>query len=203
MMHIYRFLPRTGAEGPGIRACIWVSGCKHGCKGCFAKHTWDIEAGEKMSVEEVVSRLDKVMDEIDGITFLGGEPFDQAQDLAKVASYIKAKGKNVISFSGYTYEELLADDEKNVLLKETDLLCDGPYIEQLTDYSRPLLGSKNQRFIYLTDQISKEDMENYHNCLEIRVKKNGQTEINGMGDIEKLRESLGKELGKENGLLHI
>ncbi len=202
-MRVYKILPKTKAEGPGIRFCIWVQGCGHHCKGCFAKRLWDYEDGDHMSADQVIVELSRVIDEVEGITFLGGEPFDQAEELERVARYVKEHEKNVITFSGYTYETLLENEKYKGLLEYTDLLCDGPYIEELTDYSRPLLGSSNQRFIFLSDAITKEEMDRYHNSFEIRVSKNGQIEVNGMGNINKLKDYLLQISGGENGYTSI
>ena len=202
-MRVYKMLPKTKAEGPGIRFCIWVQGCCHHCKGCFAKRLWDYEDGDHVSAEQVIVELSRVIDEVEGITFLGGEPFDQAEELERVARYVKEHGKNVITFSGYTYETLLENEKCKGLLEYTDLLCDGPYIEEQTDYSRPLLGSSNQRFIFLSDAITKEEMDRYHNSFEIRVSKSGQIEVNGMGNINKLKDYLLQINGGENGYTSI
>ena len=74
------------------------------------------------------------------------------------------------------------------LLRYVDLLIDGPYMEEKQDFSRPLVGSSNQRFIYLTDQIPKCEIENYRNQIELNIKTNGKLEINGMTDLDKLSE---------------
>ena len=244
-MRIHKILLETRAEGPGLRACIWVQGCHHGCKGCFATHLWDEKLGTEMSVEEVIAQLETVLDRIDGVTFLGGEPFEQAGDLWQIAKFAREAGKNVLTFTGYTYEQLtgcesisktedgyyflsdiaeehqksvdagkdkvLKDIERNrkkaavdllqdldameveKLLEYTDLLADGPFIQDLLSYDRPMLGSSNQRFIFLTDAISREAMENYRNSFEVRVSPQGKVQINGMGNVEKLKEYLGSE----------
>lgn len=195
-MRVYRLLLRTKAEGPGKRCCIWVSGCNHKCSGCFATHLWDYQGGQEMSPERVIEQIDRIIDDIDGITFLGGEPFDQAKELGVIAKYMKEKGKNVISFSGYLYEKLLDMDEAQSLLQYTDLLCDGPFKEELLDYSKPMLGSANQRYIFLSDSITQDDMDNYHNTFEMRINNTGRIEINGMGNIEKLNSYL-KKIGRD------
>lgn len=196
-MRVHRILLETRAEGPGNRACIWVQGCNHGCRGCFATHTWNYNLGQEMSTEEIIAKINSVLDKIDGVTFLGGEPMDQARELSEVAQYAKAAGKNVITFTGYVYEELLLLEKLGVkeLLQYTDLLADGPFVEELRSFDRPLLGSTNQRFIYLTDKIKPEVMENYRNSFEIRVSPMGKIQINGMGDIEKLTKYLNKADG--------
>lgn len=193
-MQIHKILLNTKAEGPGIRACIWVQGCHHGCKGCFAKHLWDFEAGKTISVDEIIDSLKNVIAQIDGITFLGGEPMEQAEELAQIAKYVREAGKNVITFTGYVYEQLLTLTKPGVkeLLECTDLLADGPFVEELINYDRPMLGSANQRFIYLTDAINPELMDNYKNSFELRIDSNGKVQVNGMGDLKKLEKYLDK-----------
>lgn len=187
-MRINRVVEQTRAEGPGIRLCIWVQGCRHRCKGCYAKSTWDREEGMEVDSLSLVDVIRRNKDYIDGITFLGGEPFDQACELLPVAKAAKNMGLSIIAFSGYLYEELLKENGRNELLQYIDLLIDGPYEEEKQDFSRPLVGSSNQRFIYLTDQISKCEIENYRNQIELNIKANGKIEINGMTDIKKLSE---------------
>lgn len=191
-MKIHRVVSKTFAEGPGCRFCIWVQGCKHHCKGCFATDTWDLHSGTEYTPQQVIEQLEKVLSDIDGITLLGGEPFLQADELSVVSEYARSRNKSVIAFSGYTYEELtgLCDSGVNRLLESTDLLIDGKYIEELQDFSRPLVGSENQRFIYLSDKISPEVMESYKNRFEIRISKDGAVTVNGMGDINKLNDSI-------------
>lgn len=204
-MRIHRILLETKAEGPGNRACIWVQGCKHGCKGCFAKHTWDYELGQEMSTEEIIQKITKVIDKIDGVTLLGGEPMDQADELSQVARFVKEAGKNIITFTGYVYEELLGMNKSGVkeLLEYTDLLADGPFIEELRSFDRPLLGSSNQRFLYLSEAIKQEEMQQYHNSFEIRVSKAGKIQVNGMGDIDKLKDYLNKHDGGKDEFTNI
>lgn len=191
-MQINSIILKTRAEGPGLRACIWVQGCKHGCKGCFAKHLWSPKGGQTMTVQEVIDEINKVIGEIEGVTFLGGEPMDQAQELWQVAEYVKTAGKNVITFTGYTYEQIKEENQTgiNKLLEYTDLLADGPFVEELLSYDRPLLGSSNQRFIFLSQEISPDSIENYKNSFELRINKEGKAVINGMGNLQKLENYL-------------
>ena len=117
-----------------------------------------------------------------------------------IAAYAKNKGKNVISFTGYTYEELKGNAQMETLLEYTDLLCDGAFAAEKIDFSRPLIGSSNQRMIYLTKAISPEVMDNYKNLLEVRISKNGLVEVNGMGEIKELEEYLRRERGIKDGI---
>lgn len=187
-MRVHRIVEKTYAEGPGCRFCIWVQGCNHKCDGCFATELWNFDDGYEISSDEVISIIKSVEKNICGITFLGGEPFEYAEELSKIARYIHSINKNVITFTGYRYEQLVNTTKSDLLLKQTDLLIDGRFEKSLVDYSRPLVGSSNQRFIYLTDRISKEEMEYYENRFEVRISSDGKVEFNGMGNIEKLQE---------------
>lgn len=187
-MRVHRIVEKTYAEGPGCRFCIWVQGCNHKCDGCFATELWNFDGGYEISADEVISIIKSVEKDICGITFLGGEPFEYAGELSIIASYIHSVNKDVITFTGYCYEQLQNQPEKELLLKQTDLLIDGKFEKSLVDYSRPLVGSLNQRFIYLTNRISKEKINRYKNRFEIRISGDGKIEFNGMGNIEKLQE---------------
>lgn len=187
-MRVNKIINKTYAEGPGCRFCIWVQGCNHKCDGCFAVDLWTFKGGYEISTQEIISQINAVKDDIYGVTFLGGEPFEYAEELAVIARYIHSINKNVITFTGYTYEVL--KENSTHLLTETDLLIDGRFEKSLVDYSRPLVGSSNQRFIFLTNRILKYEIDDYKNRFEIRISQNGRTEINGMGNIEKIKNHL-------------
>lgn len=188
-MRVNKIIKKTYAEGPGCRFCIWVQGCKHHCDGCFAENLWDYNGGYECYVDEILKQIDSVKNDICGITFLGGEPFDKAEELSKIASYVKGIGKNVITFTGYIYENLLASDNfyYNRLIKSTDLLIDGRFEKNLLDYSRYLAGSSNQRFIYLSNDITEKEIAEGKNRFEVRMNDCGNITFNGMGNIENLK----------------
>ena len=81
-MRIYKIIKNTTVEGPGNRFCIWFQGCSKHCKGCFATETWDYDAGKEYSQKELIEMITSQKD-IEGVTFLGGEPFDQSTDLSR------------------------------------------------------------------------------------------------------------------------
>lgn len=188
MLRVHRIIPRTRVEGPGLRFCIWVQGCHHRCEGCFARDTWDPDMGREVSVENVIAQL-RGTEGIQGITLLGGEPMEQAEGLCRVAEAARAAGLSVITFTGNTYEDLLARKDPAVtqLLALTDVLVDGPYRKEEPEDTRPLVGSKNQRFLFLTDRYCQADMDALRNAFEVRVDEKGHIQINGMGDLRKLR----------------
>ena len=136
-------------DGPGIRFSIFVQGCPHNCEGCHNPQTHDFNGGAIFTTEEL---LDKVKGNplLDGVTFSGGEPFCQAEALAKLGKDIKALGLNIITYTGYTFEQLYENRNKNhwgELLEVTDYLIDGPFILSQKDWEIKFRGSSNQRYI--------------------------------------------------------
>lgn len=180
---LYRFLRRTQAEGPGLRACLWVQGCSLACAGCFNTHLWP-QGGRKVAAAEL---LERILDSpgIEGVTFLGGEPFEQADALAWLAARVRREGLSVMSFSGYTIEELWdRGSGTQALLAETDLLVDGRYVASRPDTVRPWVGSTNQRLHFLSHRYVhlKQGLETIRDRLEIRIEPGGSVFINGMAD---------------------
>lgn len=145
------------ANGVGVRTVLFVSGCTHHCKGCFQPETWSFDYGERYTKEtedEIIESLRP--DYVDGITLLGGEPFEpeNQRELVKLLRRIKKElpQKTVWSFSGYTYEELTGDSRAvcevtNEMLSMLDVLVDGEFIEAKRNISLRFRGSENQRLI--------------------------------------------------------
>lgn len=186
-VRIYKILKQTRVEGPKTRYCIWFQGCSKQCKGCWAKATWDFDAGKEYDVEEIIQDI-KSTQNIDGITILGGEPFEQAEALKYICKNTKKLGLSVICFTGNKIEEVYKT--YNDILHHIDLLIDGEFIEEEKDYSRPWVGSRNQRYHFLTNKFSEEEIKQYKNKIEINIEKNGSIFMNGMGDFEKVIKEL-------------
>lgn len=199
MVEVFKILKTTQVEGPGKRFCIWVQGCKKHCPDCWAKDTWKFGVGTEYSVAELIEQINEVQD-IEGVTFLGGEPFEQAQELAELSIKIKNLGLSVVCFTGYTLEELHAKNDESVelFLSNMDLLIDGGFEQDKFDLSRPWVGSSNQRYIFLTDFYSPKIISQYKNKIEARISEDGKLEINGMGDFEQIRRNFCLQLGKNN-----
>lgn len=145
-----RFVPATTAEGPGLRAALWVQGCSLRCPGCFNPHLWAAAGGMVEDAAEAAARwvAQAGTAGAQGLTLLGGEPFEQAEALALVAEAFRAAGLTVMTFSGFELIELRSrargDDGTARLLAATDLLADGPYRRDLPETRRPWVGSTNQ-----------------------------------------------------------
>ncbi|MBS5384222.1 MAG: anaerobic ribonucleoside-triphosphate reductase activating protein [Acutalibacteraceae bacterium] len=145
------------ANGVGVRTVLFVSGCTHHCKGCFQPETWNFDYGERYTNEtedEIIESLRP--DYVDGITLLGGEPFEpeNQRELVKLLRRIKKElpQKTVWSFSGFTYEELTGDSRAvcevtNEMLSMLDVLVDGEFVEAKRNISLRFRGSENQRLI--------------------------------------------------------
>jgi anaerobic ribonucleoside-triphosphate reductase activating protein len=188
-LRLHHFLPSSRTEGPGLRACLWVQGCPIHCAGCAVPWTWSFEGGDEIEVE-AMAELVLAEREIEGITFLGGEPFSQAAALAALAQRLRGEGLSIMTFSGYTIEALRKAQRAdwNALLDATDLLIDGPFRQELVDASRPWVGSKNQRYHFLTETYRhlESDLRSYSNGLEIRVRPDGRVELNGLATQEEI-----------------
>ena len=134
-------------DGPGIRTTIFCQGCPHHCEGCHNPETWDFGCGTEVPVEDLVDVV-KSNPLCRGVTFSGGEPFAQAEGFAKLARLLKVQGYEVASYSGYTFEELLAGSEaQKELLASIDILIDGPFVLAERSLEVPFRGSRNQRIL--------------------------------------------------------
>lgn len=191
MIDVYKIIENTNVEGPGVRFCIWTQGCKKHCAGCWAKDTWSFDSGIKYSVKEL---YDKIVSQknLEGVTFLGGEPFEQAKELSLLSEMVKQAGLSVVCFTGYTIEELNNKNDKyiNEFLKHIDLLIDGGFEQDKFDLSRPWVGSSNQRYHFLTDFYTPEIINKYKNKIETRIMRDGSILINGMGNFEKIKRQM-------------
>lgn len=137
-------------DGPGLRFAVFTQGCPHRCSGCHNPETHDTRGGYAESTENVLARiLENPL--LAGVTFSGGEPFSQAGPLAELGRSVRATGKTVVVYTGYTLEQLHALARENpavdALLEQTDTLIDGPYIEALRDPELLYRGSSNQRML--------------------------------------------------------
>ena len=152
-LNLASWVPCTEAEGPGRRAALWVQGCDKRCAGCCNPGYLKIVERDLLSSSRMIDRILAAHEasSLEGVTFLGGEPFLQAQGLAEVAEGVSRAGLSVMVFSGYTIQELddLALPGTKALLDWTDVLVDGPYEASSPDLQRNWVGSTNQRFHYL------------------------------------------------------
>ena len=184
-------IKRSEVNGPGSRAVVWVQGCSRACGGCFNPASWEFEINQLVSIDEVVEIvLSEPIHE--GVTFSGGEPFWQASALAEVARRVKGYGLNVMSFSGFTLEELSRDRAPNgasELLAELDILIDGPYLESqaINDPTSPV-SSRNQKVRVLNPAL-RDRITWASDQIEIHILQDGSRIVTGyLGDLNPLDE---------------
>ena len=188
-LRVFNILKNTKVEGPETRYCIWVQGCSRHCKGCQAVHTWSHSGGVLYNVNDIIADIKKQKN-IEGVTFLGGEPFEQAEALGIIAKSVKKEGLGVLCFTGGLLEELQQKEANKTLLENIDLLIDGAFEIENVDYSRPWCGSSNQRYHFLTDRYNEDIFEKYKNKIEINISKNGTIFMNGMGNFDEIQHKI-------------
>lgn len=156
-LQIAGFLDNSLVNGKGMRSVIFCSGCSHNCKGCHNESIQDYRYGDRISSNDILGRIKNNVPVITGVTFSGGEPFDQAKVLLEIALEIKKIGLNIWSYSGYNYEEILNSNTQDMveLLKQCDVLIDGLYVEQLKDLNSIYKGSSNQRIINVQESLKQ------------------------------------------------
>ena len=153
------------ANGPGIRASLFVSGCTHNCVGCFNTKFKSFNYGKKWNETAENTFIEMVQDpQVKGVTILGGEPLDQIRDekLLNLLTRIKEQTKkNIWIYSGYTFEEILKNKERRDLIAQCDVLVDGQFVEELKDLRLKFRGSKNQRIIDIKKSLKTKDIKLY------------------------------------------
>ncbi|ADL50124.1 anaerobic ribonucleoside-triphosphate reductase activating protein [Clostridium cellulovorans] len=150
------FLDNSLVNGIGLRSVIFVSGCTHECQGCHNQELQCFSYGEEVTIEEIMDRIKKNLGIIRGVTLSGGDPMEQPQNLMQLSKEIKKLNLNIWCYTGYTYEEILNDQDKSELLKEIDVLVDGPFILKLKDEGLKYKGSSNQRIIDVKKSIEQD-----------------------------------------------
>ena len=144
-------------DGPGLRLTIFTQGCLHHCPGCHNPQTHDPEGGSWADTEDILAAAAE-NPLLDGITLSGGDPFLQPVPCLALAEGAHKIGLNVWTYTGYTWEALLEenDAEKLALLKETDVLVDGPFVLAERSLELRFCGSRNQRLIDVKKSLAED-----------------------------------------------
>lgn len=173
LLNVSELLTHTRVNGPGLRAAVWVQGCTLKCPGCFNAVTHPHRARTLMDPEALADQL--MLPEHEGLTILGGEPFEQAAACARLASRAAKHGKSVVTYSGYTYERLRNSTRPDVLslLNATDLLIAGPFVAAARNGGAGWHGSSNQEFVFLSDRYDERIREQWEELPEIELHLSG------------------------------
>ena len=137
----------TVVDGPGLRDSIYLAGCYHKCPGCHNPQSWDMNGGKEMEVGEIVEILKQSGHT--KFTITGGDPFYQPMGLLELVVQIRKEipGSNIWCYTGFLFEDLLDREEMVLILKNIDVLVDGPFIQELRDETLMYRGSSNQRVL--------------------------------------------------------
>ena len=160
------------ADGPGVRVSLFVSGCRHHCKGCFNAETWDFNYGQPYTEETEAEILEALKpDYIQGLTLLGGEPFEPENQVELVKFVRKVKElypkKDIWAFTGYIYDKDLVEGGRKYcastdeLLSMIDVLVDGPFIAEQKDLTLKFRGSRNQRVMDMKETLKTGEVVLY------------------------------------------
>lgn len=182
-LNVARFLRRSNSEGPGWRAVIWVQGCPIRCEGCCNPQMLPFVDKDWRDTDALVEEIRTIPD-IEGVTFVGGEPFAQAAAVASVAQGVRQSEFSVVVFTGYTLEHIRSSNNQawKLLLEQVDLLLAGPFIQ--TEYSEdlPWIGSSNQELHFLTPRyrhLENKLRPTQTNSVELHLTSDGKLHING------------------------
>lgn len=157
MLRVIDISEGTSVDGPGLRTSIYFAGCNHHCEGCHNPQSWDPKAGRDVSIEELL----KVIDFNDfNVTFSGGDPLFQAEEVTELARRIKSElNKNIWCYTGYLWENIIDDERFLPLLKTIDVLVDSPFILSQRDIELRFRGSSNQRIIDVQKSLKTHSIE--------------------------------------------
>jgi len=155
-------------NGKGIRVSLFVSGCTHCCKNCFNEETWKETYGKKFSEkeeDEIIEYFKKYGKTIRGLSLLGGDP-TYPKNIKPLLKFIKKFKENLPDrdiwiWSGFTWEEILEDENRLSLIKECDILIDGKYMDNLKDLNLKWRGSSNQRVIDIKKSLETNRVIGY------------------------------------------
>ena len=145
MLRVLHIVEGTSVDGPGLRTSIYMAGCNHRCPGCHNPDSWDFGGGEVRTLDELMRVI--AYNEAP-VTLSGGDPLLQPQGTRALIHRIKQElGYNVWCFTGYTWEEIEKDPSLLDVVRELDVLVDGPFVMAERDISLRFRGSRNQRLI--------------------------------------------------------
>lgn len=181
-MNIAHIEANSFIYGPGCRFVIWVQGCSLHCKGCWNKDMWAFGVAQEFSLDEILSMIKSHLNQIEGVTILGGEPLDQYSEVLELSKQIKSLDLTLMIFTGYEDVEL-TNVRYSEIFDFTDILITGRYIEDLRNIEQQWIGSTNQKIHFLTNKYDESVIEN-GNYLEISIDEFGKETILGFPDEE-------------------
>ncbi len=143
-------IPESIVDGPGFRFAVFTQGCPHNCPGCHNPQTHDPRGGREVTLLALMRQIWHCRENLDGVTFSGGDPFCQPFPLYHLARWCHRLHLPVMAYSGWTLEELRRKPECQDLLNEIDVLVDGRFMLARRTLNMRFRGSSNQKMYHLS-----------------------------------------------------
>lgn len=171
-------LDRSEIYGPGLRSVIWVQGCTLACKGCWNTQYWSAKGGNEIQVSQLLKEIQS-LDDIEGITLLGGEPLQQPKASLELIKGAKSLGLSVFLYTGYELSEF--DETMLACFNLSDIAVTGRYVQELRDTGLRWRGSRNQQVHFISD-VYDETVLTEQTEVEFHVLPTGEIQIVGYAE---------------------
>lgn len=156
-LSILNVVEDTTVDGTGFRTAIYAAGCAHACKGCHNPQSWQLGYGKSLTLDSLLQTV--AANPFANVTFTGGDPLFQVEGFTLLAQQIKREtDKTIWCYTGYTYEQIVANKRLSPLLPYIDVLVDGRYEETLHNSELLFRGSSNQRIIDVPQSLLQQQV---------------------------------------------
>lgn len=188
VLNVSTYLENSTIYGPGNRFVIWFQGCSLRCKGCWNKDMWSFKENQLFKIYELFERI-KASEGIEGVTFLGGEPLDQAENLSILVKMLRDEGLSIMLYTGYEYEEISGTLKEEIFLL-SDIVVSGRYVETLRSVYLKWKGSENQKIIFNSGVYREYEsiVDEHENDIEIHIDETGEITIAGYPEPDDIEE---------------
>ncbi len=151
-LQVLRIVRGTSVDGPGLRTSVYLAGCTHQCPGCHNRQSWDFTGGDTMTVDQLLA---DIADDDEDVTLTGGDPMQHPTGVLELARRIKEDlHRGLWCFTGYRWEQLLANDRMRQMLNYIDVVVDGEFVMAKRDIKLRFRGSSNQRIIDVRQSLA-------------------------------------------------
>lgn len=160
MLHIAGINYESMADAEGVACTIFFSGCKHYCKGCHSKDTWDFNYGKKVT-DDLINIINSEIDKrpfLSALVLSGGDPMYSASEVIKFVDKIHVPKNNIWCYSGFKFEDIQKDKNMKQLLDKCNVLIDGQFEENKKDLTLKFRGSSNQRAIDVKKSLEQNEV---------------------------------------------
>jgi anaerobic ribonucleoside-triphosphate reductase activating protein len=182
VLRVHHFLPHSRANGPGVRAVLWVQGCTLACPGCFNPDTHAWTEGEQVPVTALLQRMVALSASIEGLTISGGEPLQQRRALLALLRRVRQETPlSVVLFTGYTWAEVQRMPDAEALLSYVDILITGRY-DASQRLARDLCGSANKTVHVLTERYTLAEVQAVP-LAEVIITEAGEVIVSGIDPV--------------------